>query len=813
MANNNVVSADLNGGWSCVTAPLWQWDYGQVLEITGIDDLPSSFVAHCANRWDGSSQTVLGSNGRISIPNDLLTSGEPVYVWIVLTADGTDGETKYKITIPVNRRAAPTDYPTTAQQSAITQAINALNTAAANAAAEVAAEVAAELVDPTLAVSGKAADAAKTGEELGNLKSEITVRTDFTGHVISINGNYLDSSDLNIVGNLFDTRTGDITTHSDYTCGHICFPCPGEYKLYQSDVAFGVNRLFVPLFKGDKTYYKSLVATAVNDYIISFSITDADAETAVYIGVSYRPNKDPVPMLILDGDYPSSRTYTAPMYDFPDLKNMRYMGNAPVNLDTLVTGGWFSLISHSTHTTLPSDFNTTAGAIMVFPSLFNRYAMQVLLSPNLTIKVWTRYVAMDGTSQSVWAEMPNRVDPTLAVSGVPADSAAVGNKIAEVMSYVNNISLSGNYFDYKNADWQEGYDTGTSIIQTSGFHYAFVRLMGPGAYIRVMRNDSFGVNAARVALYDKNQTYIKLISATRIESTDGFRFELTADDAMTAVYTTVSYKDTYPNIVGLFYESDAYPLKAGLQAALPNYKPVSDPLYKSIFICDGDSICQAVADQPKYASGWWGRIALDYSVTGKNYGIGGGTITSGLYYESGSPRHWVNESIDTIHTEYPELDYLILEGGTNDADLIGRFSGDTAPAKFGTWSDTDFSGNYDNETFCGAVDMMFYKAVTYWPKAKIGFIVAMQMGTNNASSANRRRYFDEIKAIAKKWHIPVLDLWDESQMDARLTVYYDPSMTSSENVAAGKCYYDGQHPTSYGYDLMQGKIDAWIHTL
>lgn len=170
MANNNVVSADLNGGWSCVTAPLWQWDYGQVLEITGIDDLPSSFVAHCANRWDGSSQTVLGSNGRISIPNDLLTSGEPVYVWIVLTADGTDGETKYKITIPVNRRAAPTDYPTTAQQSAITQAINALNTAAANAAAE----VAAELVDPTLAVSGKAADAAKTGEELGNLKSDLS---------------------------------------------------------------------------------------------------------------------------------------------------------------------------------------------------------------------------------------------------------------------------------------------------------------------------------------------------------------------------------------------------------------------------------------------------------------------------------------------------------------------------------------------------------------------------------------------------------------------------------------------------------------
>lgn len=328
-----------------------------------------------------------------------------------------------------------------------------------------------------------------------------------------------------------------------------------------------------------------------------------------------------------------------------------------------------------------------------------------------------------------------------------------------------------------------------------------------------MRHHSFGTVAARVALYDKNKKRLKYITATRISDTDGFSFILSEEDALLAYYTTMNYKEGYEYYSALFYESDAYPLKAGYNAGLPNYKPISDALYKSIFICDGDSICQAVADQPKYASGWWGRIALDYSVAGKNYGIGGGTITSGLYYDSGSPRHWVNESIDTIHSEYPELDYLILEGGTNDADLIGRFSGETAPAKFGSWSETDFTGNYDNTTFCGAVDTMFYKAVTYWPKAKLGFIVAMQMGTNDASSANRRRYFDEIKAIAKKWHIPVLDLWDESQMDARLTIYYDPAMTSAENVAAGKCYYDGQHPTSYGYDLMQNKIDSWIHSL
>lgn len=89
----------------------------------------------------------------------------------------------------------------------------------------------------------------------------------------------------------------------------------------------------------------------------------------------------------------------------------------------------------------------------------------------------------------------------------------------------------------------------------------------------------------------------------------------------------------------------------------------------------------------------------------------------------------------------------------------------------------------------------------------------MQMGRNNDTSANRRRYFDEIVSIAKKWHIPVLDLWNESQMDSRLTAYYDSTLTNAQNVSARKCYYDGQHPTSYGYDIMQAKIENWVKSL
>jgi len=232
------------------------------------------------------------------------------------------------------------------------------------------------------------------------------------------------------------------------------------------------------------------------------------------------------------------------------------------------------------------------------------------------------------------------------------------------------------------------------------------------------------------------------------------------------------------------------------------------PLKGKVLVCDGDSIAAATPDDPEGRGGWFGRLKEDEMISGANYAIGGGTIT----YLSDS-RHCISRSLSAIHTDYPTLDYLILEGGTNDADLIGQWSGDTPPANFGTWSETDFSGNYDDTTFCGAVEAMFYRAINYWQNAHIGFIVAMEMGTNLASLTNRKRYFDEIVKIAKKWHIPVLNLWDNSGADARLTAFYDSSMSIAENVAAHKFYRDGQHPSSYGYNKMQPMINAWVKSL
>ena len=236
-------------------------------------------------------------------------------------------------------------------------------------------------------------------------------------------------------------------------------------------------------------------------------------------------------------------------------------------------------------------------------------------------------------------------------------------------------------------------------------------------------------------------------------------------------------------------------------------------LYEKVLVCDGDSICKGYQDKPDNLEGWYSRLVHKNSMTGKNYAVNGGTITKGLTFQDLSPRHSISDNIDSIYAEHPEADYIILEGGVNDADVIGRITEGSIPEKFGTWTNWNFGGGYDNETFCCAVEYLFYKATSYWPKKKIGFIIPMQMGISLSAQTNRRAYFDELIKIAEKWHIPVLDLWKISQMDARNAGYYNSSLDVAGNIAAGNCYADGQHPTSYGYDLMIDKIYEWTQSL
>lgn len=127
MYSNNILTVNVRG-CRATTTPLYQYDYGQILVLNGIE-LPSAYEVHFANSINsGTSITQIGNADGVSIPDELLTNPFDIYAWLYLHAGEDDGETVLVITIPVKQRAKVTNTPPTpVQQDAITEAIAELN--------------------------------------------------------------------------------------------------------------------------------------------------------------------------------------------------------------------------------------------------------------------------------------------------------------------------------------------------------------------------------------------------------------------------------------------------------------------------------------------------------------------------------------------------------------------------------------------------------------------------------------------------------------------------------------------------------------
>ena len=172
----NIITANFSGGGtSATTAPLWQWDYGQALCITGID-LPAAFEVHFStNRTGGVSTVAVGADGQVTIPNVLLTIGKNLNAWIYLSDSKGEGETEYSILIPVKARPMPETYDAEVSGEfddvvrQVSEYAETAQTAADNAGASASAAAASA---SEAAASASAAETAKTAAETAQGKAE-----------------------------------------------------------------------------------------------------------------------------------------------------------------------------------------------------------------------------------------------------------------------------------------------------------------------------------------------------------------------------------------------------------------------------------------------------------------------------------------------------------------------------------------------------------------------------------------------------------------------------------------------------------------
>lgn len=130
------VEARLTCGGVCRTIPLTQYDEGQKIHLNGIT-LPASYLAEFANSEMGTAEQITQTTDTVTVPDKYLTSGSPVYVWIVVVGED-ERTTRYEIIVPVKGRGEPDDYtPTPEEQTAIEAAIAALNAAVVDAEAAI----------------------------------------------------------------------------------------------------------------------------------------------------------------------------------------------------------------------------------------------------------------------------------------------------------------------------------------------------------------------------------------------------------------------------------------------------------------------------------------------------------------------------------------------------------------------------------------------------------------------------------------------------------------------------------------------------
>lgn len=181
---DNIVSVKLDSRYAS-TLGVWQYDYGQVLRITGPELPPAVEVQFSLDEKSGETLSRVGATvdgvTEVKIPDELLahsaTSDYQIYAYIYLT-DETSGKTKYEIAIPVRARSkptSPTEDPET-DPDLFRETVVAVNTSAERAenAASSAMESAAS-ADETLEEIKRVTDGISEDIENANtMKSELS---------------------------------------------------------------------------------------------------------------------------------------------------------------------------------------------------------------------------------------------------------------------------------------------------------------------------------------------------------------------------------------------------------------------------------------------------------------------------------------------------------------------------------------------------------------------------------------------------------------------------------------------------------------
>lgn len=195
--------------------------------------------------------------------------------------------------------------------------------------------------------------------------------------------------------------------------------------------------------------------------------------------------------------------------------------------------------------------------------------------------------------------------------------------------------------------------------------------------------------------------------------------------------------------------------------------------------------------------GYAGRIGFGNYMKWSNTGRSGATIAKT------SRRHITDQIIENKDNNY---DYVILQGGINDMDK---------DVLLGEMSDSFEVEDFNNTTFAGGLEELFYYTKKYNKDAKIGYIISYQTPNSDWGEKvnDRLEQVLLIKKICDKWEIPYLDLYDGLVYEEGKIKTYSEIL----KVDTGENFYKERITevllNTDGYNTISKYIGIWIKTL
>lgn len=386
-----------------------------------------------------------------------------------------------------------------------------------------------------------------------------------------------------------------------------------------------------------------------------------------------------------------------------------------------------------------------------------------------------------------------------------ADEETVDQLKSDLAEYVFSKTKNVNLLDIDDSDVRYGFYNSTNgeyTANSNALTSGFIPYESDSVYRFTFPTDWFNYS---VTLWDKNKSIVLADLSSFISKENGYatfssttysnakyvRFTIldqSKDFSTAMVVKDVEYPSTYiPYGYTVKYSKK---LDREIENIAKNINPVTI-FDKKVMLFTGDSICYGANWRPTvedYSNTGWRKIIQENypkSIT-YGYGIGGTTISK----RSGRTDS-ILERMTTMFSEHPEADYIIIEGGVNDAYNI-------TDCPIGTIS-TGYTAELNENTFAGALESIFKYAQTNWIGKKIGYIVTFKV-PSAMGQFKFNEYMDIAKQICEKWSVPYCDLYNESNLN-----YYIQEVSNA--------YGGGLHPNEVGYRIITNKIEKWLETL